>query len=429
MRRTLTRLVALGAALGFAASAYIPAARAANTNASPVTVTVWTAYNKSLAATFNTLISRFEQVYPYITVQQVSSPNYTALLQKEQSAVFAGNTPTIGQSYEEWTAQFAKSNAVQDLTPYINGKHGLSKASIKDFYSKVWADGLLGKKRYMMPFSKSDIVLYFDGPMLRRSGIKSPPKTWDEFAADCKKLTKGGSHPSQWCMTYQLDESDFYAWEYEWGNHVLNSKDKAAFGTKQGSAPLAFFRNIVNKHEIVVSATANYQDQTDFDNGKTAFDVGSIAGLPYFKSGAIPGVATGVAQFPAGPMHRATELYGAPFVMFSKASSAEKDAGWLFLKWLTESRQSEYWSENTGYLPIRKSEFKAMASFYRKNPQLLAATTDLKYALNEPALVGWAKARDDIGTDVQAALTGSKSPLAAVKDAANQVDSDLSQGS
>ncbi len=68
-----------------------------------------------------------------------------------------------------------------------------------------------------------------------------------------------------------------------------------------------------------------------------------------------------------------------------------------------------------------------MKSYYAKNPQFRASVDELEYAVNEPALVGWAKARTDIGTDIQAALTGSKSPMAAVKDAATQVNSDLSQ--
>lgn len=429
MKRTsLNRLWAIGLALILAVSAFVPSARAATTHASPVTITVWTAYTHATLSAFNHLIGEFEAAYPNITVNEISSANYNALLQKESSAIVAGNTPTVAQAYEEWTAQFVKDGAVQDLTPYVNGKQGLSKVQIKDFFPKMWADGLLGTKRYLMPFSKSDIVLYFDGPLLRKYGITSPPRTWAQFAADAKKVTViSGGHPSQWGMTYQLDESDFYAWEYEWGGKVLNRHNRAAFGNKTGAAPLAFFRSLAEKQYVIVSPTANYQDQTDFDNGKSAFDVGSIAGLPYFLSGAKPGVGVGVAPFPAGPKHQATEIYGAPLIMFNKATSAEKHAGWLFMKFITEPKQTAYWSEQTGYMPVRQSAVKLMKGYYAAHPQFRASVDELKYALNEPALVGWAKARDDIGTYMQAALTGSKSPVEAVKEAANQVDSDLAQ--
>ncbi len=93
------------------------------------------------------------------------------------------------------------------------------------------------------------------------------------------KITNGRA--SQWCLTYQIDESNWYAWENEWGNQVLNANNQAAFGNAKGAAPLAFFANLVKKKEMVVSPTANYQDQADFDAGKTAFDISSSAGLSY----------------------------------------------------------------------------------------------------------------------------------------------------
>lgn len=416
-----------GVALTLAFTSYVSGAQAARPHSPLVTITVWSAYTRVLGSTFDTLISDFQAKYPHIKVNSVVSANYTALQQKEQSAIFASNTPTIGQAYENWVEGYTKNNAVQNLAPYINGKQGLSKADIKDFFVGDWRDGLLGKTRYMMPFSKSDIVLYFDGPMLRRHGIKAPPKNWNQFAADCKKLTviRSGKADS-WCATVQTPESLWYAWEFEWGNKVLDSHNRAAFATKRGAAPVQFFANLVKKKQIVISQTANYQDEADFDAGKTGFDIGTSAGLSYEIAGAKPGVAVGEATFPAGPKGRVTELYGAPLVMFKNASSAEKSAGWLFMKFITEARQTAYWSEHTGYMPVRQSALKIMKSFYHHNPQQRASVEELNVARVEPALAGWSKAQNDIGTILLQALTGATSPLQAMRQAASQVNSDLS---
>lgn len=424
----LARYCTAIAAVSLFGAGIVPQARAAQPRQSQVTVTVWTAYTHGLLDAFNTLSTRFERVYPYIKINEVSSTSYTTLLQKEQSAVFAGNTPTIGQAYEAWTSQFLKSNAIQNLGPYISGKHGLSKADIKDFFPKMWKDGELNGKHYMMPFSKSDIVLYFNRAMLRRFGITRPPATWNQFATDCKKVTiRSGGTVTQWCTTFELDESEWYAWEYEWGNHVLNKSGHASFATRQGAAPVAFFRNLVAKKEMVVSTSGNYQGQADFDAGKVPFYFGTSAGLTYVISGAKPGVETAVGQFPAGPMHKATEMFGAPFTMFNKASSAEKEAGWLFMKWLTEPRQTAYWAEHTGYMPVRQSAYKLMKSYYRQNPQERSSVLELGGALVEPVAPGWTKAQTDIDTNLAAALNGTTSPLDAMRSAASQVNSDLSQ--
>jgi multiple sugar transport system substrate-binding protein len=156
--------------------------------------------------------------------------------------------------------------------------------------------------------------------------------------------------------------------------------------------------------------------------------VGTSAGLTYILAGAKPGVAIGESTLPAGPKHQYTEMFGAPMIMFKGASAAQKDAGWTFLKWLTEAAQTAYWSENTGYMPVRQSALKmgTMRSYYSHNPQQRAAVLQLNHALVEPSLAGWTKAQSDLRTTLLAALSGSQAVMQAVKAAASQVNADLS---
>lgn len=430
---TAARSIRTGIAcvLALASVAVAMPARAAAPRSPSVTVSVWTAYTHGLLSAFNTLVSRFEAKYPNVQIQVSSLPNYTALQQKEQSAILAGNTPTIGQAYESWVQQYMQNNAVQSLAPYINNKKtGLSSKDIGDFFKGDWADGLLGKQRVMMPFSKSDIVLYFDGPMLRRAGIKSPPNTWTQFAADCKKLTKiQDGRATQWCTTLQAPEAEWFAWEQEWGNKILAKGNHAAFGNANGAAPVAFFQKLVKAKEMVISQTTNYQDEADFDAGKAAFDIGTSAGLTYEIAGASPGVAVGEAMFPAGPKGRVTELYGAPLMMFKKATSAEKQAAWNFMKWLTEPAQTAYWAENTGYMPVRRSALALMKSYYSHNPQQRASVNEQDDAKVEPTQAGWTKASNDVNTILLQTLTGSIAPLEAMRKAASEVNADLASSS
>ena len=96
------------------------------------------------------------------------------------------------------------------------------------------------------------------------------------------------------------------------GQQVLNAKNQAAFGNATGRRAAGLLRRpgeeAADRGHLT---TANYQDQTDFDSGKTAFDLSSSAGLSYEISGASPGVQVKVATLPAGPAVQATELYGA----------------------------------------------------------------------------------------------------------------------
>ena len=87
-----------------------------------------------------------------------------------------------------------KNNAIEDLTPYVTAANGLSAADIKDFYTSMWADGMLDGKRLMMPFSKSDIVLYYNPALLAKYGIMSPPEDMERL----RRRLRQSDQDQQW---------------------------------------------------------------------------------------------------------------------------------------------------------------------------------------------------------------------------------------
>lgn len=426
-RRALTRLSLVGvlAAMGLTSLA-IPA-HAARTRAT-TDVTLWTAYTGGLGKAFTALASQYEQDHG-VHINNIVSANYTALFQKEQSAVFAGGLPQGGQAYENIAATLVKNGAITQLEPYIhNKKYGLTKKEIADFPKGIWQDTKLGSHSYMVPFSKSDIVLYYNPAILKASGINRPPTTWTQFAADAKKVTKtDNGHATQWGATFEVSESLWYAWMKEWGQPVLGKNHKPVFASKAGMAPVNYFVNLARKGYVLFSTQSGFPGEADFDAGKTAFYVGTSAGYTFVKGGAKPGVQVLEAEIPAGPKRRATELFGANMVIFSNNTIAQKAATWNFLKWLVSPQQTAYWAINTGYMPVRKSAFKlpALKSYYAANPSLGAAAKQLNYAVVEPSFPQWTKMQADIATGLGSALSLSKPAAQAMKDAQTQATADL----
>jgi multiple sugar transport system substrate-binding protein len=431
MRRTgLARAGVAALALAVGLGSTVPGAHAARQHAN-VTVTFWTAYTGKLGTTFNQLINNFQAKNPGITVNQVVSTSYTTLFPKEQSAVLAGGLPTAGQAYENWTAQFAKSHVIANLAPYISNKsYGLSSAGIKDFFPKLWADGNLGKNRYMMPFSKSDQVLYYNPNILKATGIKSPPKTWAEFAKDSAKVTKiQDGRATQWGSSWEISESTWYTWMKDWGSPVLNSKRHAVFANKDGLAAVQFFANLVKKQEAVFYPGTGFAGEADFDAGKTAFYVSTSAGLSFVLGAAKPGVVVKEAPIPAGPKGHATQMFGANFVIFSTAPAAERVAAWKFLRYITLPAQTAYFSINTGYMPVRKSALQQsdIKAYYKAHPDQKAPINSLAFAYVEPSYPQWTKARTDIESALGAALSLKESVPSAMKAAQSQANADMAK--
>jgi multiple sugar transport system substrate-binding protein len=431
MRHTgLARAGVAALALAVGIGSTVPGAHAARQRAS-INVTFWTAYTGKLGTTFNQLITNFQAANPTISVSQVVSTSYTTLFPKEQSAVLAGGLPTAGQSYENWTAQFTKSHVITDLAPYVKNKsYGLSASSIKDFFPKLWADGNLGKTRYMMPFSKSDQVLYYNPNILKSAGIKSPPKTWAEFAKDSAKVTKIQSgRATQWGSSWEISESTWYTWMKDWGSPVLNSKRHAVFANKAGLAAVQFFANLVKKQQAVFYSGNGFPGEADFDAGKTAFYVSTSAGLSFVEAAAKPGVVVKEAPIPAGPKAHATQMFGANFVIFSTASYSERLAAWKFLRFITSPAQTAYFSINTGYMPVRKSALNQsdMKAYYKAHPDQKSPINSLAYAYVEPSYPQWTKARTDIESALAAALSLKQSVSSAMKTAQTQANADMAK--
>jgi ABC-type glycerol-3-phosphate transport system substrate-binding protein len=429
---TARRLGLVGAVLALVlGSALIRPAATRATAAAPVTITFWNAYNKNAEKELKVLIPRFEAANPGITVNEIDAHSYNALLQKEQAAIFAGNPPVMGQAYEEWVAGFLQSNAVAELTPFINGKNGLSQSEIADFFAADWADGLMPNgKRYMMPSSKSDIIFYYNPDILKAAGISSAPQTWDQFAADAVKVTKvANGRASQWGLSMAVDESNWYAFVRSYGSQVVTGKT-AAFDNAKALAPVLMFRDLIAKKAVQLVPSTSFQDQNDFTSGRTAMYIGSSAGLSFVLSGSKGRFTPVETILPAGPAGRVTELFGAPVVLFAKASTAQQEAAWALMKWLTEPAQTAQWAIHTGYMPVRQSalDLAVLKAFYARVPGARASVDSLPFAVLEPPLVGWAQSRDAIQTALEAAFTGRQDAKAAMAAAAQKVNSLLAGG-
>jgi multiple sugar transport system substrate-binding protein len=214
-----------------------------------------------------------------------------------------------------------------------------------------------------------------------------------------------------------------------YGSDVVTGK-KAVFDNPKALAPVTMFHDLIAAKAVQIVPPNSFQDQSDFTSGKTAMYVGSSAGLSFVLAGAKGHFNPVETVLPAGPAGRVTELFGAPLVIFSKASMAQQQAAWTFMKWATEPAQTAQWAMNTGYMPVRKSavDLPVMKAFYAKVPGAKASVNSLAFAVLEPPLVGWAQSRDAIQTGLQAAWSGSKDPKAAMAAAAQKVDSLLAGG-
>lgn len=408
-----------------------------------VTVTFWHAmHGGSQKPTITQLADQFNSSQSMVTVNLVDQVDYGTLLSKTVASIAAGQPPTAAQCYTGWADQYNKKKALADITPYINAQDGFSQGDLKDLFPPLLKDGQLNGKQYTVPFNKSVYVIYYNDDMFKEAGISGPPKTWDEFATDAKKLastnfTSAGAKSSDG-KHWGADFSQALGYENVWESQVLENggallnKDltKTAFNSPVGQQSIQMWADLAKVG--AVKRVSGYDDEADLGSKHTGMIVQSIAGYSFVKQSAAGGFALKTAALPAGSKTQGVEMAGTNICTFNKASQDEQHGAMLWTKFLTSKASTELWSEKTGYMPVRQSAADDMkATFFSSSPDgpnIQTAVTQLPHAFSGPPLAVWDESSNDILVELVNIVDGKKSAQQGLADAAKKVDDLLANG-
>jgi sn-glycerol 3-phosphate transport system substrate-binding protein len=131
----------------------------------------------------------------------------------------------------------------------------------------------------------------------------------------------------------------------------------------------------------------------------------------------------GVAMLPAG-RRRGTPTGGGNFYVFKKTSRAQQEASARFAEWMTSPERAAQWGIDTGYVAVRPDAWDtpAMKSYVAGFPAAAVARDQLQYAVAELSTHDNQRVTKALNDGLQAALTGSKAPEQAMKDAQTEAE-------
>jgi ABC-type glycerol-3-phosphate transport system substrate-binding protein len=421
MQQTISRIGTAGlSVLLVAGGAFVPA-----THAAPVVVQYWENLCWSPAREdLQYMVTAFNNSHPGIQLQPVCFSNANVLQPRLLAAIQQHRPPALSQTDAFAVATYVDEGAVQDLTPYIQGKNGLTSAQIADYFTPQWQNGRYKGGMYSLPFNDTSVtVLWYNPTILKSAGITTIPTTWTQFAADCAKVTTGGN----WCMdTTDNEETLWEPMVRQWGGQLVNAAGtRAAFDSAAGIGALQFFVNLVKKGYVHHTNSATSQWQQDFTSGHVAFEVYSSEGAASTQAAIGNKFTMGAAPMPAGPVSNVDGNAGDNIFMFKDAPAAVKDAAWAYMKWATQPKWTAWWSEHLDAAPVRKSAVAQMSGFLKAHPLLAVPITELGRAYYSPTVSGWAQAQSDIDTQMSKAMLGQETSTQAMATAAAQVNHDI----
>ncbi|MFF3766514.1 extracellular solute-binding protein [Streptomyces sp. NPDC001922] len=301
--------------------------------------------------------------------------------------------------------QLAATGALTDLGPAGVKTDGL--------YPNVVAAGKYQGKLYGVAPGVNQLALYYNTSMLKKAGVK-PPATWDELRVAAKKLTQGDTVHGIGFAVPATEEGSFQFESFFFG---------AGASLKTLDSPQAVSAlNLLN--ELVSSGSApkdvlswnqmNVGEQ--FANGSLAMMINGPWELPLLRKAGMNDF--GVVPVPAPAGRTPSGALGGEVWAIGASGEKARKAGEV-IKCMVSMENSLEWAKLTNYVP---SDEKAAAEFRAAVPSVKTFVDTIGSAKGRSEEVGpaYPKYSQAMWTAVQSALSGSKSPSAALTDAQKQ---------
>jgi len=414
--------------IGVMATALLIAAVTAG-SATELTMYYPVAVGGPLTQVVDGIVDDFMKQNPDITVKAIYAGNYNDARIKALAALKSGQPAQLSVMFSIDIYELIEQDAIVAFDDVVETAE--EKAWLNSFYPTLMENGRTAGKTWGIPFQRSTIVMYYNKDAFRAAGLdpEQPPATWDEMVAMGKKLTTPDG--SQWGA--MIPSTGYPYWLFgalamQNGQVLMNSNgDTTYFDDPAVVGALQFWKDLGEKHRIMPQGTIEWGTlRQNFLEGKTAIMWHSTGNLTAVKNNAK--FDFGVAMLPASK-RRGTPTGGGNFYIFKKTNPAERKAAVRLIKFMTNPENAAEWSMKTGYMGVSPAAYETqkLKDYVKGFPYAAVARDQLQYATAELSTYQTGRVRKGLDDAIQAVLTGSKTPEAALKEAQVQADRLLKQ--
>ncbi len=370
----------------------------------------------SQGATLTKLFSDYEKLHPNITIQRDAVP-FANLLPKADQEAASHTLPNLLALDNPSVANFAATGALTQLDSFMQGSFSAS-----NFYAGPRQTMLYQGKTYSFPVGNNDLALFYNIKDFTAAHL-APPTTWSQLASDAKQLTHGSTYG--FAFSAPADEQATFQFEpFLWSNQG----DLSQVSSSQSQQALQVLTDLVHSGSASRGALNWSQPDvaTQFGAGHAAMMENGPWELPVLEQqyNMKFGVDFGVVAMPvpqAGDQP-VVPLGGEAWTIPVSKDPAVVKATWDLVNWLEQPTQLLYFDQNFGYIPAIKSTAQQLL---QTNPQLQVFASEFDTARARTAQLGakYPQVSQAIWTAMQAALSGSMTPQAALAQAQQQITS------
>ncbi|MBX7213905.1 MAG: ABC transporter substrate-binding protein [Thermoflexales bacterium] len=426
-RRRLLRGIGFGAGAAALAACGQGAAPAAPTSApvaaptvvskpgSVVEVVYWGFSGGVNEKTDGEVAAKFNAAQKDVKVTVQVQGNYEETANKLTNALAAKQAPDMCLLSDVWWFKFMRAKALQPMNDYITAE----KLNPAEFVDSLWNEGVRKGVQYWIPYARSTPLFYYNMDMYQAAGFSKAPATWAEYVDMAPKLIKKEGDTMKVSAFAHSNGASYNAWVFmctAWqfgGGYSDMALTKYMLTDPETVRAAQFMADSVNKAKW---AHVTADPQKDFISGLCASAI--------MSTGSLGGVLKD-AQFKVGtaflPMEKNFGCCtgGSGIGILSTAPKEKAQAAMKFINYMTGTEGGAYFSQNTGYMPVRKTtaEAESYKAFFAKTPQAKTAVDQLPKTRAQDAARVFIPGGDQIiGKGLERIVIGKEDALTVWKD-------------
>lgn len=358
---------------------------------------------------------------------------YATLQEKQFTAVTQGKGAyDIVHVDCVWMGQYAGQGWLAPVTDFAK-QTDPNVLQLDDFHPRIlqeqsmWKDVLYG-----LPFIDAVHTLYYRTDIFDKYNLK-PPQTWDELYETAKLITEKEGPNGVYGVTFMGKRGVQLLCNYvgmlgAFGGQFYDEKaGKATLDSPEAVAALDYFHKLVSVANPGVLAQDYDECAATFANGQAAMNIQWQNAAPIFinpDKSKIVGkwgitLQPGVKQTD-GTIRRSPCFGG--WDMGIAADSKNKEAAWEFIVWSTTQDMERKLSVA---MPSARKSVLGDPELAKKYIEYDAMLKSLDFAMGRPRIPEWPQMADLIEGALSEAMTGAKTPEAAMKEVNPLVDNIL----
>jgi sn-glycerol 3-phosphate transport system substrate-binding protein len=363
------------------------------------------------------IVADFEAENPDVTVNAIYAGNYDDTRIRALSALNSGEPAQLAVMFSIDAYDLIEQELIVPFEEIVEGEEG--QAWLDSFYPALMANGRIEGLTWGIPFQRSTIVAYYNKDMFREAGLdpEAPPTTWDELVEMGQALTTD----DRWGL--MIPSTGYPYWMFQAlaiqnGMELMSGDGLTTyFDDPTVVETLEFWRDLSTEHGIMPEGTVEWGTlRQAFLEGQTAMMWHSTGNLTAVRNNAT--FDFGVAMLP-GNERLGSPTGGGNFYVFNDATEEEREAALRLIQFMTAPEQAARWSIQTGYMGVSPAayETEALRDYTAEFPPALVARDQLEHAVAEFSTFETARVREGLNNAIQAALTGTQEPGAALAEA------------